>query len=27
VRVDVDVQGWPDMVEEYEIYVLPERMW
>ena len=27
VRVDVDVQGWPDMVEEYEIQVLPERMW
>jgi len=26
VRVDVDVQGWPDMVEEYEIQVLPERM-
>ena len=26
VRVDVDVQDWPDMVEEYEIHVLPERM-
>ncbi len=26
VRVDVDVQGWPDMREEFEIQVLPERM-
>jgi hypothetical protein len=25
VRVKVDVQGWPDQVEEFEVTVLPER--
>jgi len=25
VRVNVDVQGWPNMIEEYELTVSPER--
>ena len=27
VRVHVDLVNWPDLREEYEIHVLPERMW
>jgi hypothetical protein len=27
VRAQVDIAGWPDMNEEYEIQVLPERKW
>jgi hypothetical protein len=27
VRVQVDLVSWPDLREEYEIQVLPERMW
>ena len=26
IRVRVDVQGWPDTVQEYELSVLPERI-
>lgn len=26
IRAKVDVQGWPDMVQEYELQVLPERI-
>jgi hypothetical protein len=27
VHAHIDIAGWPDMHEEYEIQVLPERMW